>query len=461
MTMRQGARGAAILFLLLTIAGGARAQGVQTATVTGVVRDTSGLVLPGVTVTATSPALQQPRTGVTDGNGVYTIAGVPAGDYSLQFARAGLRTVDAVHRVAVGQPARIDATMPLEQVVESVQVTAALPTIVGTVQGGANYRTNDTGKLATARTIAGIAELAPGLTDNTPNVRQVTISGGLAFDNQFLIDGVDIADNLLAQPNDLFIEDAIEEVQVLTSGISAEFGRFGGGVVNAISKSGGNDFLGSLRVNFYSPSWTKETPFETTSGIVRQKDVQQNYELTFGGPLIRNRLWFFGAGRWQDATTPTPFPDTGLPFSTVAKNRRYEVKLTGTVAQNHTLQMTSLTNNNETLQPALPGLSIDPRTVLTAAIPNRLLAASVSRRRVVQHVREPPDVAAHMEAGRWRDRDRHRAVAVHLDRCHLGGTRLPVLQRTVLRRDGSGRAQQPATDRLTELVPPERAARQP
>ena len=376
MTTKQGSLSAAILFLFLGAASGAWAQGVQMATVTGVVRDASGLVLPGVTVTATSPALQQGRTGLTDGNGVYTIPGLPAGQYSVQFVLAGMRSVEATQRVALGQPARVDASMQLEQVTESVQVTAAMPTVVSSVQGGANYRTDDIGKLAAPRTIAGIAELAPGLTDNTPNVRQVTIGGGFAYDNQFLMDGVDIADNLLGQPNDLFIEDAIEEVQVLTSGISAEFGRFGGGVVNAITKSGGNDFHSTLRVNFYSPSWTTETPFEKTAAIVRQKDVQQNYEATLGGPLLRNRLWFFGAGRWQDATTPTPFPDTGIPFSTVAKNRRYEVKMTGTLVQNHTLQVTSLSNNSETLQPAVPGASIDPRTVLTASIPNRIWAAS-------------------------------------------------------------------------------------
>ena len=77
-----------------------------------------------------------------------------------------------------------------------------------------------------------------------------------------MINGVDINDNLFAQPQNLFIEDAIEETQVLTSGISAEYGRFTGGVVNAITKSGGNTFSGSGRVNLLNPAWTTETPFE-------------------------------------------------------------------------------------------------------------------------------------------------------------------------------------------------------
>ena len=77
-----------------------------------------------------------------------------------------------------------------------------------------------------------------------------------------MINGVDVNDNLSATPQNLFIEDAIEETQVLTSGIPAEYGRFTGGVINAITKSGGNMFSGSGRINFLNPSWTTETPFE-------------------------------------------------------------------------------------------------------------------------------------------------------------------------------------------------------
>ena len=80
-----------------------------------------------------------------------------------------------------------------------------------------------------------------------------------------MVNGVDVNDNLFAQPQNLFIEDAIEETQVLTSGISAEYGRFTGGVVNAITKSGGNTFSGSYRMNLLNPAWTDETPFEARS----------------------------------------------------------------------------------------------------------------------------------------------------------------------------------------------------
>ncbi len=363
--------------IAIVVAGAtlASAQGVQTGTLTGTVTDPDDLVLPGVTVTVTSSSLQGVRETVTDANGVYSIPGLPPGQYRVRFELSGMRPEEAMQRVDLGQTARADTSLRVAALTETVQVTGERPSMLTTVQGGANFRTEDTSKLATPRTIWGLAELAPGLTDNTPNTNQVTIAGGFAFDNQFLVNGVDIADNFFAQPNNLFIEDAIEEVQILTSGISAEFGRFGGGVVNAITKSGGNDFSGSGRVNFYSPSWTDETPFEKTSNITRQEDLQQNYEGTFGGPIVRDRLWFFTAGRWQEASSPAPLPETGIPFSTQNRNKRGEIKFTGTIADGHTLAGSYLINNTESVQTALGG-SMELSTVINRQTPNDLWVAA-------------------------------------------------------------------------------------
>ena len=155
-------------------------QGVQTGPLTGTVVDQSGLVVPGVAVTATSPALQGARTDVTDSNGVYTIPGLPPGEYTVRFELQGLRTVQATQRVELGLTARLDAEMRVAAVTEQVQVTAEIPGLLATTQGGANLRTEDIEKLAAPRTVQGIAELAPGLTDNTPNNVQVTIAGGFA-----------------------------------------------------------------------------------------------------------------------------------------------------------------------------------------------------------------------------------------------------------------------------------------
>lgn len=358
-----------VVLLALVVGGTAYGQGVQTGVLTGTVVDADGLVLPGATVTVISPALQGARTSVTDANGVYAVRGLPPGQYTLQFELTGMRTVEATQRVDLGLTARVDATMQLATVTESVTVTAELPTLVTTPTGGANYRREELDKLATDRTLQGVAELAPGLSDNTPNASQVTISGGFAYDNQFLVDGVDVADNLFGQPNNLFIEDAIEEVQVLTSGISAEYGRFGGGVINAVTKSGGNQFSGSLRVNPYKPSWTTETPFETTA---REGDLVNTYEWTFGGPIMHDRVWFFHAGRRQNADTPAPFPVTGIPFDRSDENNRAEIKGTATVLPNQTVYASYLRNKTEQTRSSF-GFSIDPSTVVTRQLPNDLI----------------------------------------------------------------------------------------
>lgn len=358
-----------VVLLALALGGTAYGQGVQTGVLTGTVVDADGLVLPGVTVTVTSPALQGARTTVTDANGVYAVRGLPPGQYTVQFELTGMRTVEATQRVDLGLTAQVDAKMQLATVTENVTVTAELPTLVTTTTGGANYRREELDKLATNRTLQGIAELAPGLSDNTPNAGQVTISGSFAYDNQFLVNGVDVADNLFGNPNNLFIEDAIEEMQILTSGISAEYGRFSGGVINAITKSGGNQFSGSLRVNPYKPAWTEETPFETTP---RTGDLVNTYEWTVGGPIMKDRLWFFHAGRRQKTSTPTPFPTTAIPFNTEVTNNRAEIKGTATIVTNHTVYVDYLRNKTNQLQPSF-GFSIDPSTVIDRQLPNDLV----------------------------------------------------------------------------------------
>jgi hypothetical protein len=360
---------------LTLVASIASAQGVQTGTLTGTVRDQGNLPLPGAAITVTSTALQGARTAATDANGVYALAGLPPGVYAVRFELQGMRTTEATQRVDLGRTARVNASMQVA-IAESVQVTAtASPSIITSTQGGANLRVDDVAKLAAVRTVWGIAELAPGVTDNTPNPNQLTISGGFAYDNQFLINGVDVADNIFGTPNNLFIEDALQEVQVLTSGISSEFGRFGGGVVNAVTKSGGNSFSGSTRLNFYSPSWTKETPFETSSNVVRPKDVQQNYEWTFGGPIAKDRVWFFTAGRWQEASTPAPLPETGIPFSTETSNKRGEFKLTATVSPNHTVQGSYLNNSTTSHQAPVSG-TMELSAMVNRQNPNNLWVTS-------------------------------------------------------------------------------------
>ena len=249
-------------FTWLICAGTALAQGVQTGAIRGMVQDQQDSAVPGATVTVTSPALLGPRSTVTDALGRYSLAALPPGSYEIKFELSGFATIAAMTTVPLGLTVEQDATMRAAGVTETVQVVADAPVPIATPVVGMNFKQPEIELLATPRTLQGIAQLSPAVTENSPNANQVVINGAFAFDSAFLVNGVDVNDNVLAQPQSLFIEDAIEETQVLTSGISAEYGRFSGGVINAITKSGGNTFSGSGRVNFQNPSWTTETPFE-------------------------------------------------------------------------------------------------------------------------------------------------------------------------------------------------------
>jgi len=133
---------------------------------------------------------------------------------------------------------------------------------------GANIKAETVNALPILRTPVDIASLSPGVTGDrggratTPVAGQISINGGMAYDNNMLINGVNMQDNIFGNANNLFIEDAVQETQVLTSGISSEYGHFTGGVVNVITKSGGNTFSGSFRDDLTKASWLALTPYE-------------------------------------------------------------------------------------------------------------------------------------------------------------------------------------------------------
>jgi hypothetical protein len=361
----------AFVAMLLVHASLCSAQGVQTGTIRGGVRDQQDLPVPGVTVTVTSPALQGPRTAVTDTGGNFTVAALPAGQYQVAFELSGFAPLSRQTTVPLGLTVELNAVLRPGQVAEAVQVVAELPGPIATPVVGANFRHEEIENLATARTLEGIAQLAPAVTENTTNTNQIVIHGGFAFDNIFMINGVDVNDNLFATPNNLFIEDAIEETQVLTSGISAEYGRFTGGVINAITKSGGNRFSGTGRINFFNPAWTTETPFEESRGTKHVDAVNRKYETTFGGPIERDRLWFFLAGRYVKAQNQVTLMQTGIGLTSVDQNKRGEIKLTGKLRTNDTIQGGFFNDprkrtNNSGFQSAV----IDPRSEVDRENPN-------------------------------------------------------------------------------------------
>ncbi len=247
--------------------------------------------------------------------------------------------------------------------------------------------------------------MAPGLTSNGPNAGQLSISGATAFDNVFMMNGVDINDNLFGTANNLFIEDAIQETNVLTGGISAEYGRFTGGVINVITKSGGNNFSGSFRENFANPKWIDETPRQKSLNIQNADILSTTSEGTFGGPVSKDRLWFFSSGRYEKANSTNTFILSSASSTRNDTNKRGEIKVTGTPASGHTLALDY--TNNSTAQNnrySLNANSLDPSVLINETQPEQPVRDQLQRRAGEQVLR---DAAVFAEEVRLRRGRRH------------------------------------------------------
>ena len=369
--------GLGILIALAATTDDSAAQGRQTGTIRGTTQDLQQLVLPGVDVVVRSDSLQGVRSTTSSLNGTYELPGLPPGDYAVTFELDGFGAAEEIATVPLGGTVAVNATMHPARVAEAVQVIAVVPTPIESTETSHNLTADDIDRLPVGRDIFRIAELAPGLSDNAPNDGQLTINGGFGYDNAFLIDGVDVNDNIFGTANNLFIEDAIEETQVLTSGISAEYGRFSGGVVNAITKSGSNTLSGSFRTNLYKPNWTGRTPFEVDNGIERSGPLADNstYETTVGGPIVEDRLWFYYANRVERSATVETFDESGVGYDRALNNDRNLFKLTGSLAPGHQLEGSYMRNSTDDTGPTF-GFTIDPAGLRTRQVPNDLMVAT-------------------------------------------------------------------------------------
>lgn len=303
-----------------------------TAALTGMVTS-DGAGLPGVTVTVSSPKLQGTRTTITDVNGNYNFGALPPGDYTVRFELESMQTVTRNVRIGVAQTGRADAELRVSALAEAITVTASAPAVLETTEVQTNVQAELIEDLPIGRTLQATTTLAPGVNTNGPNPGAITISGALAADNLFMVNGAVTNENLRGQTHNLFIEDAIQETTVQTAGVSAEYGRFLGGVVNAITKSGGNEFSGSFRDSFTNPSWTNKTPFPGQADPI--DTLNEVYEATLGGRIIRDRLWFFTAGRYFETTNQGFFTRSPLAFTAATEELRYEGKLTGQITDRH------------------------------------------------------------------------------------------------------------------------------
>jgi hypothetical protein len=327
----------AVLAMLLLASVSAFAQSTTTGALTGTVTS-DGAPLPGATITVSSPQAQGSRTAVTDANGNYNIPALPPGDYTVRVELQGLQPVTRTARVTLSGTSRVDADLRVSAVTESITVTASAPATLETQEVQTNFDAETIENLPVARTLIGTVNLAPGVTQNGPG-GATTISGGFAYDSTYTVDGAVVNEVLRGQPQNLFIEDAIQETTIQTGAISAEFGRFTGGVVSAITKSGGNEFSGSLRDSVNNAAWTSQGALNEPRP---DSELVNIYEGTLGGYLLRDRLWFFTAGRYYTFESQGTFAtvDEGEIPATYTRGdeeTRMEVKLTGQITPRHTL----------------------------------------------------------------------------------------------------------------------------
>jgi len=297
-----------LLVALLCSATASWAQDV-TATITGTVTDPSGAPIAGASVTAKSAERGVVYTGVTNESGLYRISQLPVGNYELRIEKQGFQaSAFPVFTLVLNQSARLDAELKVGQVTQTVEVTGAAPilktesTMVDTI---IDSRTNDALPLAT-RNYVELTLLSPGAVhpdpssfnngDNVANGGRPFINGNREQANNFLLDGMDnneVSDNLLGYTP---APDAIEEFNLISNNAPAEFGNFMGGIVSVTLKSGTNAFHGDVW-EFFRNDVLNANQWENKINpgtVIPRAPLRWNmFGGTLGGPVIKNKLFFF------------------------------------------------------------------------------------------------------------------------------------------------------------------------
>jgi hypothetical protein len=334
--MRMNNSRVLVVALLVLLPSLAWAQAETTSRLSGTVVDEAGQPVAQAKVVLTSRAMQGERETTTDDQGKFLEALLPPGLYIVTISAADKTPKQYTIRLSVGQTVPLNAVLKAgTDVVEEVNVFAPAAKMQTTAGGETfNYRNQIDMLPVTNRTLDNVANLAPNVSFG-PTAASLSISGAPSYDNSVLLDGADISDPYYSGGTVVYLEEAIDEVQVMTNGVSARYGRFQGGVINATTKSGGNTFDGTFRTDLSKDSWNSKTPF----GEGQANDLNKVYSATFGGPILKDHLWFYLGGRTipstSEAHTQLVIPGD---FTSETSQDRYLVKLTGALSSRHTLE---------------------------------------------------------------------------------------------------------------------------
>lgn len=299
-----------LISLFLACALFSAAQISQTGTLNGTVYDQERQPLPGVTVTLKSPVLILPQMEtVTTERGHFRFPALPPGEYTITFTLSGFKTlVREGVRLTVGVTTTLDVTLEQTALEETITVTGQSPTIdVQRTSMAVNLTKEILQNLPAARTLGTYFNMAPGVTSST-------VHGSSERDNTYNIDGVNVTDPVTGTTGGGFSIDIMEELSIQTGGLPAEYGSVRGGVVNVVTKSGGNKFSGSALVYYQSKKLqsvnNKGTIFEGQKG---GSNFDYEPTLTFGGPIIKDKIWVFLTGafrKYEDYVLGYPWDKT-------------------------------------------------------------------------------------------------------------------------------------------------------
>lgn len=282
-----------------------------TALIVGTVYDESTLALPGATVTAKNVNTGLIREAISSETGTYRLAGLPSGRYEIAVSLVGF--ADQVRpdvSLILGQEQTVNFTLKLAGMQESVTVTGVAPLIEAarTAVGAAVIQEQILALPLGSRTFTDLALILPGV--NADQRRQwsdpVNVGAGSWNQTSFQMDGVANVWVGTGESRMNFMQDAVQEFKVLTSGFNAEQGFSASGVVLGVSKSGGNAFRGSGSYFYRDKALNTKGYFET----VKQPYHRQQYGGTMGGPILRDRLFFFAGIERLDEQT-SGFVSTG------------------------------------------------------------------------------------------------------------------------------------------------------
>jgi len=306
-TMRSILKFISVLGLTLC-AISATGQTSTTGAIDGLVTDPNGAAVKGATVTVTSPNLISAKTATTADDGRYQILALPPGAYKVTVEASGFGKFEQSDvAVNLGRTSSADVQLALATATATVTVTgsAAVDTAQNTT--GSNVSTDQFSNFPTQRTVQGLYTIAPtvtrsGLRDASGRERDPSVAGSSGPENNYILDGVNTTDPAMGGSGANLPFEFVQEVEIKTGAYGAEYGKSTGGIFNVITKSGSNEFHGDL------------FGYGTTKGLVRSV---KNFPFTgaaangfseadiggdLGGPIKRDKLWFFGAFNPQRRT---------------------------------------------------------------------------------------------------------------------------------------------------------------